>query len=180
MKRYIMMIFNYFINNPFFILLLFSLISILSLSIAYIAQYVFGIIPCKLCMYSRIPYIIISILPIIFLIPGLKNHIYIGLIIIALAILSGIILSIYHIGIENYWFAPSLCKFNLDQETKYNGAVYDFLLGDEASLSSCENPTFKLFGIFTFPSLNLIFSSILFLLINYFLFQKFFYKLFFK
>jgi disulfide bond formation protein DsbB len=178
MKNYLAIFLNFLNNNQFFIILFFSILSIISLSIAYIAQYIYKIMPCKLCMYSRIPFIIMSLLPIIFYIPIIRNNFIIGFFIIFLSTGANIIISFYHIGVENSWFKPSLCKIQLNDDSKYRGELYNFLLGDESSLNSCENPTFKLFGVFSFASLNLIFSIVLFMTINFFIFNKFFSRIF--
>lgn len=172
-----MKLLNFFIQNNFYILLLFATCTGLALCIAYIAQYFFHIIPCKLCMYSRIPFLLITFTPIIFLIPGLNKYHHYGLIFILICLIASVGLSFYHLGVESHWFKPALCKLNF-QEHNYHSYMYDFLLGDEQSLSQCDIVKFKLFGIFSFAALNLIYSVGLFLLANYFLFAIFFKKMF--
>jgi disulfide bond formation protein DsbB len=176
MKNYFSIFFNFFISNPFYVIVLFAIFSGISLLIAYTAEYIFKIIPCKLCMYSRIPFLILLILPLIFAIPKLRSFSSKGFFIIFLLVLIDIGLSFYHLGVENSWFKPSLCKIEMNEKEKYSNSVYDFLLGNESKLSSCENPEFKLFGIFSFAALNFIFSIFLFILINFFIFHKVFMK----
>lgn len=178
MKNYINWLLNFFVHNSFYVILFFSFLAGFSLLIAYIAEYFFKITPCKLCMYSRIPFWVLTLLPLFFLIPFLKERAFFGFFIILITILSSVSLSFYHVGVENHWFKPSLCKFDLSSNSskKYEGGLYDFLLGDEQKLSSCENPEFKFFGFLTFAGLNLIFSSLLFVLINFFIFHKFLIK----
>lgn len=180
MKNYVNWLLNFLANNSFYVILLFSFFAASSLIIAYIAEYVFKIMPCKLCMYSRIPFLILTFLPLIFAFPGMKSKSFYGLFIILILVLASLILAFYQLGVENHWFQASLCKFKIPDlnEQKYNKGLYDFLLGDEQKLSSCENPEFKLFGIFSFAALNLIFSVFLFILINFFIFQKFLMKFF--
>jgi disulfide bond formation protein DsbB len=178
MRNYFSSILNFFEHNSFYTIILFAFLAGASLGIAYIAQYFFKIMPCRLCMYSRIPFLIMLFLPLVFLIPPLKTKAFYGLLLIAIIILVNITISFYHIGVENHWFKPSLCKLHKEEHSKYSNQLYDFLLGDETSLSSCENPTFKLFGIFTFATLTFVFSIFLFILINFFIFQRFFMKFF--
>ncbi|KKB96054.1 Disulfide bond formation protein DsbB, partial [Candidatus Arcanobacter lacustris] len=40
------------------------LVSVTSLIIAYGAEYIFGIKPCILCIYERIPYMVVAVLSI--------------------------------------------------------------------------------------------------------------------
>ncbi|MDA9231196.1 disulfide bond formation protein B [Rickettsiales bacterium] len=85
--------------------------SIFALSLAYIGQYFFNLHPCILCLYQRIPYVVIIIIALISLFFGNKIIEYQKYIIIVLLllILFNIILAFYHVGVENGFFVFTGC-----------------------------------------------------------------------
>ena len=83
-------------NWTFFILL----ISIAVISTALIAEYFFGILPCKMCIFQRYSYYALIILSIIFLLLKKQNHKFYYLTVEAILIV-GLFFSIWHVGIEN-------------------------------------------------------------------------------
>ena len=88
---------NLGINKKFYFLGIF-LISLLSLIIALYIEYVMGIKPCKLCLYQRIPYLILLFISILgYIYNKMSLWIYLSILVFFLsAIVSG-----YHVGIEN-------------------------------------------------------------------------------
>ena len=83
-------------NWTFFILL----ISIAVISTALIAEYFFGILPCKMCIFQRYSYYALIILSIIFFLLKKQNHKFYYLTVEAILIV-GLFFSIWHVGIEN-------------------------------------------------------------------------------
>lgn len=86
-------------------LILFATIG--ALIFAYGAEYGFGIHPCELCYYQR--YLFWGLLGtgLLTVYSDKKVLVYLQLLIISL----GIALSIYHVGIENHWWAgPKSCS----------------------------------------------------------------------
>ena len=98
------------IRNWNYFLFLISSIAILS---ALIAEYIYGLQPCELCLKQRHPYylfIIISLL--IFFIPNLYKLITFGL--VQIGTIYGIFYSIWHVGVENKLLkGPANCSANL-------------------------------------------------------------------
>ena len=90
---------SYKINKLFYIIIL--LVSLFAISSALFVEYVFSIQPCKLCLYQRIPYIF-SIIVCFFGFFFSKNKIWIYFLIIVF--ISSILISGYHMGIENNIF----------------------------------------------------------------------------
>ncbi len=83
---------------PALILLLFSVVSLLG---ANIAEYGFGLLPCHLCLYQRVPhYIVLPLIVIALLLP--KNSIFYTVItsLGAIIILGGAGIAAYHVGVE--------------------------------------------------------------------------------
>ena len=84
-------------KNWALIILLLSIIAILS---ALIAQYIYFIQPCKLCIYQRYPYYFLILISCFFLLLKEQNNkIYFLIIEVIFAI--GLFFSIWHVAIEN-------------------------------------------------------------------------------
>ncbi len=133
--------------------LIFLLSSLFALALAYIAQYVFAIIPCKLCFYERIPYFVVILLSFLSL---FKTHRIITYMMFC-SYLAGVVISFYHVGLEFHWFSDILgCteKVNFDNlsldEMKSN-------LLDPSRITSCSRPEFMFLGI-SMAGWNLIYS----------------------
>ena len=155
------------LENDFYALIIFSLIAIFPLCIVYILEYFFGILPCKLCVYERIPLFIISVLPIIFYF--FKNHIFKGFLIILIVITFNTALSFYHLGIENQWFINSTCKgFN---ESSGN-SIENFFLSRSTLFQQCDVVKFRFLGI-SLAGWDFIYCILFFVLINAFIVKKF-------
>jgi disulfide bond formation protein DsbB len=130
--------------------------SILSLSIAYFIQYVFGHKPCNLCLIERIPYIAsVILISLIFIINKFEKIIAI---IILLLFIFGSIVSFYHFGIEQGFFSESLV---CDLENNTNLSKEQLLKQLESSTTvSCKDVTFRVLG-FSLATINTIISIIL-------------------
>ncbi len=137
------------------------MISILS---AVYIEFVLKINPCTLCIYQRIPYIF-SIF--ICFLGYYNNNVFFWLYLLFLTFFISVVLSGYHVGIENNIFKEfSGCTNNninlIDKEELLKSLNY--------SRPSCKNISFKILG-FSLASINLIISSIIsiyiFLVIKY-------------
>ena len=132
--------------------------SILILGTAFIIEYVFGYMPCNLCKIERIPYV----LSIIILIANYNfrgNEIFYS-VLLMLVFSFSIIISIYHLGIEQGFFNEStVCATqNLNLLTK------DEILKSFKELNiSCKDVAFKIFG-FSLTTYNIIVSILMFIL----------------
>ena len=133
-------------------------LSILILGSALIIEYFFGYRPCNLCKIERIPYglsIIILILNYNFR----KNQIFYSVLLI-LVFLFSIIISIYHLSIEQGFINEStVCASeNINLLTKEE--VLNSL--NELSIS-CKDVAFKIFG-FSLTTYNMMMSIIMFII----------------
>jgi len=77
------------------------------LSAAYSAQYIGGLRPCILCLYSRIPWFIAGALMLVTILmnfsgPGRRGILFLA----GLALLVGTGISVYHVGVEQGYFQP--------------------------------------------------------------------------
>ncbi len=77
-----------------------------ALASALTAQYGFGLRPCVLCLYQRVPYALAGLLAAIALLPAVPlrgRAVLAGLCACAFLINSGI--AVFHVGVENHWWA---------------------------------------------------------------------------
>ena len=134
------------------------ILSVLTLTSAFIIEYIFGYQACNLCLIERIPYglsIIILLLNFIFK----KNQIFYSVLLMLIFSFSTII-SIYHLGIEqNLIEESSICTSqNLDLNTK------EQILNSLKELNiSCKNVAFKIFGL-SLTTYNIFLSILMFVL----------------
>ena len=135
----------------------FLLLAAIPLVVAYVGQYIFGLMPCKLCSYQRIPYIAIIIicaqalwlrkLPIIF-----SYSLIFG------CLLAGISLAAFHFGVEMGWVQHhSSCTFNHEGVNSFE--QYKLMI-ESADLVSCDMPTPLFFGI-SMVGWNLIYGLLI-------------------
>ena len=142
-------------TNNILLIFLFSII-LASLIAAFIIQYGLGYQPCKLCIYQRIPYIL-SIFLIIELIFFKKNE-KTTLLLLSLTFIASIILSFYHLGIEQGFFTESfVCESKNLSETLTKDELLEQL---KQNAISCKDISFKILGL-SLASINFIFSLIL-------------------
>ncbi len=93
-------------------------VSLTALATAYIAQYGFGLEPCVLCLYQRVPYgaTILLAVAALFLARGGNAGAVSWLIGIAgLAFLAGGGVALYHVGVEQHWWQSAVCGGQLPQ-----------------------------------------------------------------
>ncbi len=120
------------------------IICFIAVSSALIAQYVFGLLPCDLCLKQRHPYyFIIVIILIIFFIPKIYKIIMYFL--IQLGIVYGIFYSVWHVGVENKILkGPAGCSAGL-LKTSNTAELKKQILSKE--VISCDEVIWSFFGI---------------------------------
>ena len=136
-------------QNLFYLIIIF--ISFISIISALYIEFILLIPACKLCLYQRIPYL----LSIIFCFFGYffsKNKIWLYLLI--MTFITNVILSGYHLGIENNIFKEfSGCtneNLNLTDKTELLQNLNNFL-------PNCKDINFKIFGL-SLATINFILS----------------------
>lgn len=129
-------------SRPFFLAIF--LICALSLTAALTGEHVFGLRPCLLCLYERIPYVIGgAVAAAMILLPTSPRLRFLGVTLCLLAFLGNTGLGIYHVGVEYQWWAAPACT----------GDVSSASLDDlRAALSqpappACDEVQWTLFGI---------------------------------
>lgn len=86
---------------------------------ALTAQYGFGLHPCPLCIYQRIPYFIAFLLGLAAILPARRGKPKAAALLIALTapvFLTGAAIAFYHHGVEQHWWSSFIegCKVTLD------------------------------------------------------------------
>lgn len=149
------------INNYKLILLFLSIASIIALSGAYIAQYIFNYQPCILCLYQRQPFIaIIVITAISFLFCNKAKYFKIASYFAVILIITNIAIASYHVGVEQKIFqGPTSCSSddNLNKINDLEQLKQAFL---KTSAVKCDEPQLLILGL-SMAALNIIFCIIL-------------------
>ena len=140
------------------IYLLIFIISIFSILSAVYIEFILEVKPCTLCIYQRIPYLV-SVFICFLGYYNSKNSFWLYLLL--LTFLINIVLSGYHVGIENNIFKEfSGCTSNnIDLINKD-----ELLKSLSHSRPSCKNTNFKILGL-SLALINLIISSLVSVLI---------------
>ena len=116
--------------------------SVVALCIAYMAQYVFGFIPCKLCLFERIPYFVALVPAFVVICNGSRLSFFV--VIASYAV--GVLLSVYHAGLEYGWFSDFFkCAGDLSAGTSFSDIKASLLKGE--SVVSCKVPSFVFLGL---------------------------------
>ena len=140
------------------IIFLISLISIIS---AYFIEYVLGHQPCNLCLIERIPYGLTVVLIIL-------NHILIKnkrfiILLLILVFSFSLIISLYHLGIEQGIFEEStVCGL---KDASSIVSKEELLKQLQVQNVSCKDVTFRIFG-FSLTTINILVSVTIIILLT--------------
>ena len=134
-------------------LLIFSILAIL---FAFYVEYILGHDPCNLCLLQRLPYILTIIL--IILVTIFKNLEKMSFLILSLIFLSGALLSVYHVGIEQGLISESfVCTSNIDTSIIDKREIIKQLKNKPIS---CKDVTFSIFSI-SLATINTFISALI-------------------
>lgn len=147
-------------RSPYLVPLFFLSASIIALAAAYIAEYFFGLKPCTLCLYQRVPYAVIIVASLLSIIIA-KHCKIINVIncisIIILAVGAGI--AFYHMGVEYKWFEGlTSCSGQPGKAPQTLEEMRAQLLGSKAV--RCDQPQF-IFLTLSMAGWNMVWSLLL-------------------
>jgi len=135
------------------LILIFSILSIL---FAFYVEYILGHKPCNLCLFQRLPYILIIFLIILLLI--FRNFERLIFLFLSIIFLSGALLALYHVGIEQGIFSESfVCKGDDNDGTLNKEEILKQL---KIRQISCKDVTFTMLGV-SLATINTFVSTIL-------------------
>ena len=144
--------------KKFFIIIFIT--SFFSLTVALYVEYILGFKPCILCIYQRIPYAIALLISLIAFFNGNKKTL---LVILGLTFMVSVLLSGYHVGIEEGIIEPifSCTGDNINALEKE-----EILKSLNNIQPDCRDVDFSLFGI-SLATFNFIISFVLTIVIVY-------------
>ena len=117
-------------------------------------QYLGGIAPCHLCLLQRWPHVAAIVIGLLILAWPRRPLALLG----ALVVLIGAGIAIYHVGVEQTWWAgPSSCTAP-EPTTQSSGQLLDQILATPVVL--CDQIAWSLWGI-SMAGWNAIFSLVL-------------------
>jgi disulfide bond formation protein DsbB len=133
-------------------------VAILSLASAYLAEYGFGLKPCILCLYERVPYAVVLVAA--FLMLALKKspaaNAWLKLL-CALTFSVGAGIAFFHVGVEHHWWEGTE-KCSGSTLAKTLEELKSQILG--APAVRCDEPAFVFLGI-SMAGYNLLWSVFL-------------------
>ncbi len=116
--------------------------SVLAISGALISQYAFGLLPCKLCLYQRVPYgMTIALSALAFLrLPVARALICVC----GIAFFAGAAIAFYHVGVEEHWWRG----FDGCSTPRFQGSVEDVMKAIEAAPNvACDQVGWSFIGL---------------------------------
>lgn len=122
---------------------------------AYVAQYGFGLLPCEMCLWQRIPFYIVIALALLAvpLQQPAQRRILLGL--IALALLANVGIAAWHTGVEQSWWpGPSACSADITSFKTVEELRAHIM---QAAVVRCDRPALEVFGFLTMASANVVF-----------------------
>lgn len=121
-----------------------GILSITAISSALIAEYIFNLEPCSMCLKQRYPYYFILVIFVLFLVIHQFPRIwfYLG---VQLASVYGLFYSIWHVGIEqNILSGPASCSGGLSISKSVEN-LKEQIIGK--AVINCEDVVWSFFGI---------------------------------
>lgn len=119
-------------------------VSVAALGTAFHAQFALGLEPCPLCLYQRIPYAVVGLLAAVALIrpqAALRRMVVRAA---AVAFLAGAAIALYHVGVEQHWWASAVCGGQLPDAKSTD----DFLKSLQAPPEkSCDEVDWAFLGV---------------------------------
>jgi disulfide bond formation protein DsbB len=125
-------------------------------------QYVLGYLPCPLCLDQRIPYYVALPLAIALVVGaavGAPRWLLVGgLVVIAIAMLIGGGIAVYHSGVEwKWWAGPSDCSGPLNNFGKAGSLLQTI---QTTIVVRCDEAAWRLFGL-SLAGYNVLVSAVL-------------------
>ena len=134
-------------------------IAIGALGSAYTAQYAYGLEPCVLCLYQRIPYAVVGVLGVFaYLMPAGRYAREIAAL-AGLAFVIGAATAFYHVGVEQHWWASAAACGGGDPATAVTMDQFQAMFQQKPE-KACDEVDWTLFGI-SMATYNAVASSLM-------------------
>jgi disulfide bond formation protein DsbB len=89
--------------------------SVGALGFAYVAEVAYGIEPCELCLWQRVPYAVAGLLAVAALLAPSRRWRVSALAACGAAFAAGMGIALYHVGVEQHWWASAACAAGSDK-----------------------------------------------------------------
>jgi len=121
-------------------------VSMGAMASAFIAQYVFGLEPCVLCLYQRVPYAITGTLAALALLLSARGQPREWLVTACgFVFLAGSALAFYHVGVEQHWWGSvAACGGELSAGINVSDLAAQL---SSAPRKPCDQVDWRLFGL---------------------------------
>lgn len=119
-----------------------------ALAIALIGEHVFGIEPCLLCLYQRVPYVIVALLAAAGLVLPLSPRLRrLAVVLCALVLAAGAALAFYSVGVEEHWWAGVAGCEGTIPTIATGQSLQDLLRQPSGGRRACDEDVWRLFGV---------------------------------
>jgi disulfide bond formation protein DsbB len=130
-------------------------LSVGALATAYIAEIFFGLEPCPLCLYQRIPFALTGVLALLALAGPLSGRLERTVInVCGLVFLIGGAIAVYHVGVEQHWWASAACPGGSPATLTFEQMQQALTSGEP---KACDTVDWRLFGI-SMAGYNIVYS----------------------
>ena len=120
-------------------------VSVAALANAYTAEYAFGLEPCILCLYQRIPYAIAGGLGAAALfMPSFRLP---AVAVAGVVFLAGAVLAFYHVGVEQHWWSSAAACGGSGGDGPETVDELRQLLMQANPVKACDEVDWTLFGL---------------------------------
>ena len=121
------------------------LIAAVALGSAYVAALIYELKPCTLCLYQRIPFVLLGIMGILAYIFTDKLPIKLVTYIAGLVLLASSGLAFYHVGVEQHWWVSATSCAGGDQGRVLTMSEFQSLI-KQKQIVACDDTVWNLFG----------------------------------
>ena len=115
-----------------------------ALGTAYVAQYAFGLEPCTLCLYQRVPYWVTAALGLGAMmtpVGGLRRTMAAAA---GIVFLVGAGIAFYHVGVEQHWWLSAVCESSIESGLSVEQLAERLM---KTPPHPCDQINWSLFGI---------------------------------
>lgn len=131
-------------------------ICLMALALALVAQFVFGLRPCELCLIQRGPFVIAALLAAWSLRRAVPSVLRLKVLRLAgLVLLLNGAIAVYHVGVEQHWWESAVCPASTDEQVSVEDLMAQMNKPVEVH---CDQPAWSLYGI-TMAAMNIPFST---------------------
>lgn len=119
-----------------------------ALVIALIGEHVLRIEPCVLCLYQRVPYVIVALIAAAGLVLPLSARMRrLAVVLCAFVLVAGAALAFFSVGVEEHWWAGVAGCEGTIPTIATGQSLQDLLKQPAGGLRACDEDVWRLFGV---------------------------------